>query len=514
MNFGINSAYLNEATVYAQKWEKLGVLKGIADKNTRLTVATLLENQQRMNSRYLGESVIGSDATGTDDVATFRRVSIPMVYRTFAPLIANKIVSVQPMLGPVGLVHYLRFRYATAKGSQTGTDIAWPTANWDANSMQQSSSGTPVAHTYYSSQRVDHEPVTNAGGGTSLTYQLGHTPLLATSAYASSADASELSDAVTAGTAYTIFGQIFDGATARFNFSATGSGTAVALTLTEIGTGTPDVSAGTINTTTGLITLTWGSDPGANSVVVTYAYNMECNSDIPKVTMTIEQDQITAVPRKLKADWSWEAQQDLRSQHNIDAEQALTSVLAQEISLELDREIINDLVNGAGTVVNWNFATALGDTLKERYESLYVKIVETSNLIMKKTLRGQANWIVASPEVCSIFEVATAGFAPSQATEFESALGIQYVGMVSNRWKLYKDPLFPTNKVLLGFKGDSILDGGYYFCPYIPLQMTPVILDPDTLCPRKGVITRYGAKMLRDGARYYAVINIQNFTIS
>lgn len=510
----LNSAYLNEAQVYEKKWEKLGTLGGIKDKATRLTVATLMENQQRMNSRMLGESVIGTDATGTDDVATFRRVSIPMVYRVFAPLVANKIVSVQPLLGPVGLVHYIRFRYATARGNQTGTDVQWPASGWDTNSMQQSQSGVPVANVYYSHQRVDHEPITNAGGGTSLTYQLAHTPLLSNSVYASSADASELSDAVVAGTGYTIFGQIFDGATARFNFSAQGSGTAVALTLTEIGSGSPDVSAGTINTTTGVISLTWGSDPSANSIICSYAQNMECTTDIPKVTMTIEQDEIRAFPRKLKADWSWEADQDLYAQHNISAEETMTSVLSQEISLEIDREIITDLINGAGTVVNWNLATALGDTLKERYESLYVKVVETSNIIMKKTLRGQANWVVASPEVCSIFETAVAGFSPAQSTEFESTLGIQYVGMVAGRWKLYKDPLFPVTKVLLGFKGDNVLDSGYYFCPYIPLQMTPTILDPDTLCPRKGVITRYGAKMLRDGGKYYAVINIQNFNIS
>jgi hypothetical protein len=131
---------------------------------------------------------------------------------------------------------------------------------------------------------------------------------------------------------------------------------------------------------------------------------MECNQDLPEINLVVESEEIAAKTRKLKAVWSYEAQQDLRSQHNLDAEAELTAVLAQEINLEIDREVLSDLRNNAGTVASWDFNTALGDTIKEKYESLYVKVVEVSNVVHRKTLRGGCNWLVTSPEVASIFE--------------------------------------------------------------------------------------------------------------
>ena len=240
---------------------------------------------------------------------------------------------------------------------------------------------------------------------------------------------------------------------------------------------------------------------------------MECNQDLPEINLVVESEEIVAKTRKLKAVWSYEAQQDLRSQHNLDAEAELTAVLAQEINLEIDREVLTDLRNNAGTVSAWDFNTALGETIKEKYESLYVKVVEISNVIHRKTLRAGANWIVTSPEVASIFETATAGFAPAPSETFTSSLGIQYVGTVNNRWRLYKDPLFPSSQLLMGYKGDSYMDSGYFYCPYVPLTQTPVVLDPESFCPRKGILTRYGKKLLREGAKFYARMSIANFVI-
>ena len=181
--------------------------------------------------------------------------------------------------------------------------------------------------------------------------------------------------------------------------------------------------------------------------------------------------------------------------------------------MKIDREILTDLRNNAGTVSSWDFNTALGDTIKEKYESLYVKVVEVTNVVHRKTLRGGANWIVTSPEVASIFETATAGFAPSPSETFTSSLGVQYVGTVNQRWRLYKDPLFPTGQLLMGYKGDSYMDSGYFYAPYVPLTQTPVVLDPESFCPRKGILTRYGKKLLREGAKFYARLNIANFVI-
>lgn len=144
---------------------------------------------------------------------------------------------------------------------------------------------------------------------------------------------------------------------------------------------------------------------------------------------------------------------------------------------------------------------------------MYVKIVEVSNQIHKKTLRSHANFIVASPEICAIFETATAGFAPSPSQGFESNIGIQYVGTVNGRFRVFKDPSAPQDQIVMGYRGDSQLDTGYFYCPYVALQQSPLLYDPETWCPRKGVMTRYGKILLRDGQRYFARINLINFFI-
>ena len=473
-----NARFLNEAKELEGRWAKTGLLEGIEDRYTRAATAVLLENQRLINEV----------STDTADIAQFKRISIPLVRRIYPQLIANKIVSVQPLLGPTGLVYYLRFRYSSNKGATRGADNNSGFPGDDANSLMQKADGTANLDIFYSHQFVQNETQTDAGGDTTSSFTLERTPILAG----------------------TMTGTIYDGTTAVQTFSVSSSGT---FTFTAIGSPTYSASAGSINLTSGVLTLTWTGDPGANSVVVSYEANLECNQDLPEINLVVESEDITAKTRKLKAVWSYEAQQDLRSQHNLDAEAELTAVLAQEINLEIDREVLQDLRANAGTVTAWDFNTSLGDTIKEKYESLYVKIVEISSVIHRKTLRGGANFIVTSPEVASIFETATAGFAPAPSETFTSSLGIQYVGTVNNRWRLYKDPLFQSNQLLMGYKGDSYLDSGYFYCPYVPLTQTPVVLDPESFCPRKGILTRYGKKLLREGAKFYARMSIANFVI-
>jgi hypothetical protein len=474
----MNSRLLNEAAVLEKRWSEVGLLEGINDRFVRGTTAVLLENQRLINEV----------STDTSDIAQFKRISIPLVRRIYPQLIANKIVSVQPLLGPTGLVYYLRFRYSSNKGAMRGATNQGGFPSDDTSSLQQLASGDGNLDIFYTSQFVQNETQSNAGGGTTLTYTLEKTPVLSG----------------------TFLGTVYDGSVAIQTFSTNAAGSIV---FVDIGSPSPKVTSATLNATTGVATFTWSADPGANSIVCSYEYNMECNQDLPEVNLVIESEDITAKTRKLKAVWSYEAQQDLRSQHNLDAEAELTAVLAQEINLEIDREVLTDLRNNAGTVAAWDFNTALGDTIKEKYESLYVKVVEVSNVVHRKTLRGGCNWLVTSPEVASIFETATAGFAPTPSETFTSSLGIQYVGTVNNRWRLYKDPLFPSGQILMGYRGDSYMDSGYFYCPYVPLTQTPVVLDTESLCPRKGILTRYGKKLLREGAKFYARMSIANFVI-
>lgn len=475
-----NSRFLNEAKELETRWGKTGLLEGIEDRYVRAATAVLLENQRLVNEV----------STDTADIAQFKRISIPLVRRIYPQLIANKIVSVQPLLGPTGLVYYLRFRYSSNKGSIRGADNNGGFPGDDANSLMQKADGTANLDIFYSHQFVQNEASSvDAGADTTSVFSpLEHTPILAG----------------------TVTGTIYKGPTAVQTFSVSSGG---AFSFTPIGSPADFVQAGSVDVTSGEITLTWNNAPGTNSLVLSYEANLECSQDLPEINLVIESEDITAKTRKLKAVWSYEAQQDLRSQHNLDAEAELTAVLAQEINLEIDREVLTDLRQNAGTVTAWDFNTSLGDTIKEKYESLYVKIVEISSVIHRKTLRGGANFIVTSPEVASIFETATAGFAPAPSETFTSSLGIQYVGTVNNRWRLYKDPLFPSNQLLMGYKGDSYLDSGYFYCPYVPLTQTPVVLDPESFCPRKGILTRYGKKLLREGAKFYARMSIANFVI-
>jgi len=475
-----NSRFLNEAKELESRWGKTGLLEGIQDRYVRSATAVLLENQRLMNEV----------STDTGDIAQFKRISIPLVRRIYPQLIANKIVSVQPLLGPTGLVYYLRFRYSSNKGGTRGASNNGGFPGDDANSLMQTADGTANLDIFYTHQFIQNE-VTSTDSGTDASAvftPLEHTPVLAG----------------------TVTGTIFDGSTAVQTFIVSSGGS---FTFTDIGAPSVKVTAGSLNNNTGELAMTWNSAPGANHAVISYEYNMECQQDLPEINLVIESEEIAAKTRKLKAVWSYEAQQDLRSQHNLDAEAELTAVLAQKINLEIDREVLTDLRNNAGTVTAWDFNTALGETIKEKYESLYVKVVEVSNVIHRKTLRGGANWLVTSPEVASIFETATAGFAPAPSETFTSSLGIQYVGTVNNRWRLYKDPLFPSNQILMGYKGDSYMDSGYFYCPYVPLTQTPVVLDPESFCPRKGILTRYGKKLLREGAKFYARMSIANFVI-
>jgi len=482
----MNAKFLNEAREIETRWSKplrngKSMLDGISDRYERATTAVLLENQRLMNEA----------ATDTGDIAQFKRISIPLVRRIYPQLIANKIVSVQPLLGPTGLVYYLRFRYSSNKGAMRGADLQGGFPSDDAASMQQLASGDGNLETFYSHQFVQNETSSTEAAGVNVTYDaLEHTPILAG----------------------TMTGTVYDGGTAVQTFVVDESGN---FTFTDIGTPATSVSSATLDLVTGVIAATWsgGGAAGNNNLVVSYEYNMECNQDLPEVNLVVESEEIAAKTRKLKAVWSYEAQQDLRSQHNLDAEAELTAVLAQEINLEIDREVLGDLRNNAGTVAVWDFNTALGDTIKEKYESLYVKVVEVSNVVHRKTLRGGCNWLVTSPEVASVFETATAGFAPAPSETFTSSLGIQYVGTINNRWRLYKDPLFPQGQILMGYKGDSYMDSGYFYCPYVPLTQTPTVLDPESFCPRKGILTRYGKKLLREGAKFYARMSIANFIV-
>ena len=246
---------------------------------------------------------------------------------------------------------------------------------------------------------------------------------------------------------------------------------------------------------------------------------------IPEIDIKIESIAVTAVTRKLKARWSPELAQDLNAYHSLDAEVELTQILSEQVALEIDREILGDLLHGAaaanlywsrapgkfvkkdtGAVVTLDSSLNPGPqftgTVREWYETLVETIIDVANQIHRKTLRGSANFIVVSPDIATLLE-ASVFYRPSLTLDGDGqvgqpmSIGAEKVGTLSNRFTVYKDPYFPRNKILVGFKGGSYLESGYVYAPYVPLIVTPTIFAPEDFTPRKGVMTRYGKKMVR-----------------
>jgi hypothetical protein len=260
---------------------------------------------------------------------------------------------------------------------------------------------------------------------------------------------------------------------------------------------------------------------------------------IPEIDIKIESIPITATTRKLRARWSPELAQDLNAYHSMDAEVELTSILSQQVALEIDREILNDLVvqaNGAnmywsrapgrfvnkltGVGVNLANSLAIGPnftgTVREWYETLIETIIDVGNTIHRKTLRGSANFIVVGPDVATILESSVcykAKLTIDSQGQVSSpfSIGCEQIGTLSNRFTVYKDPYFPRNKILVGYKGGSYLETGYVYAPYVPLIVTPTIFAPEDFTPRKGVMTRYGKKMIRTD--FYGTVTVTDLNI-
>jgi hypothetical protein len=253
------------------------------------------------------------------------------------------------------------------------------------------------------------------------------------------------------------------------------------------------------------------------AVVGAVTWGLENNAEIPEINLSVDSVSVTAMTKKLKAKWTPELGQDLNAYHNLDAEVELTSLLSEQIALEIDREILEDLVKGAtagtyywsrspGLFVNRKTGVEVGaganapdftGTVSEWYETLGETINDVSAQIHRKTLRGGANFIVTSPEVANILEF-TAGFrANVTVDDAKGTAGTQQVGTLSKRYDVLVDPYFPRNLVLIGRKGSSFLESGYVYAPYVPLQVTPTIFGTEDFVPRKGVMTRYAKKMVR-----------------
>ena len=243
--------------------------------------------------------------------------------------------------------------------------------------------------------------------------------------------------------------------------------------------------------------------------------SLEFEDKMGEVSFQLESVTVSVTERKLRASWSPELAQDVSAFHNIDAEAELTALLSEQIAAEVDREILRDLRKGAAWKAKWDYngwkyggtagATLQGYTQKDWNQTLVTKINQISAQIHKTTLRGGANWIVVSSEVSAVFDdLEYFHVSNAEPEQDQYNMGIEKIGSVAGRYQVYRDPYFPAGKILIGHKGKSLLDAGYVYAPYVPLQLTPTMYNPFNMTPIKGIMTRYAKKMVNN--RYFGII--------
>jgi hypothetical protein len=507
-----------------EKWERTGLLKNLSDNrktgdNSKSNMAQLLENQA---AELLRES--SNDAS----IKGFQNIAFPIVRRVFGGLVANELVSVQPMSLPSGLLFYLDYAYGTRKPGNAKLD--WSTGglvHGDQTAPGTENLGTGghyYLHSSYSNRELSAAVAIQASGA--ATWDQVNYDFELSGAIAGStlwyADVALTSSTVTIGNI---------DATNYKNFSISGSDTLWGNVKGVFR------RHNTFNTTTGVTRVFFSSSTALSHLVgITGSYiaatgltvdstgvvinpvfegDFGATDMIPELDIKVQSVAVTATSRKLKAKWTPELSQDLNAYQNLDAEVELTQILSEHIAIDIDREILTNLLtDGTGATMFWsrkpgNFVNKLtgldvtggsftGSTI-EWYHTLLETINDVANTIHRKTLRGMANFIVVSPDVSTILE-SMLPFKPNASFEpgmTQYNLGIEKVGSLNNRYTVYKDPYFPRNQILVGYKGNSFLDTGFVYAPYVPLLVTPTIYQPDDFTPRKGVMTRYAKKLVR-----------------
>jgi hypothetical protein len=539
----------NEGEALLEKWEKTGLLEGLSD-NGRSSMARLLENQAAQLLKETSTMQAG-------DVEGFSAVAFPIVRRVFGQLLAQELVSVQPMSLPSGLIFFLDFVFSPEGGMTDGARLgnaentsiygggkvgSQITGGVDLSRNDGQLSAYSLNNGYASPVRLDavnaiavvasgtYGDTASSPGGDYFT-QLRSDPVFVSGSttwlVATIDEPSDLNTedlvAVTVRTAAQPSGII---GTNKFQVRrlTTQSATAGKLDVVFFGTG----SAGTLaaeELSDAVEAMTGTSYPSQDgftdgnalgSVVGTATWELENNAAIPEIDIKVDSVAVTALTKKLKAKWSPELAQDLNAYHNLDAEVELTSILSEQVALEIDQEILEDLVKGAtagtlywsrspgkflnretGAILNGTTYPDFTGTVSEWYETLLETVNEVSARIHRKTLRGGANFLVTSPEVANILEF-TSGFRASVSVDDkDGSWGVHNVGSISRKMDIHVDPYFPRNLLLVGRKGSSFLESGYVYAPYVPLQVTPTIFGTEDFVPRKGVMTRYAKKMVR-----------------
>jgi hypothetical protein len=541
-----------------KKWNDLGFLDGL-DGHQKDNIAQLYENQ----ASYLINEAAVADASGS-----FETVVFPIIRRVFSKLLANDLVSVQAMNLPIGKLFYFIPKIQERNSNNHYSPYGYPSVSTDPN--EGYTSARNLYDRFYESSDANDQglfdyskgnfTVASVTGTSIVTFASGvesGAQTLATGTTHSSVilklggfsqagqgkiagpDGNEMDTEEFLASLQVTSAQVQSGAALPFNVVTQKYGKGIVEYGQKVSGATGNLyydicdEAGfiylnidlqTYSATAGFSDHTVaGSTLIGTDFVATYRQysTLEFEDQIGEVSFDLQSVTVSVTERKLRATWSPELAQDVSAFHNIDAEAELTALLSEQIAAEVDREILRDLRKGAAWSAKWDYnewkyggnggATLQGYTQKDWNQTLVTKINQISAQIHKTTLRGGANWIVVSSEVSAVFDDLEYFHVSNAAPEQDSYnMGIEKIGSLAGRYQVYRDPYFPANKILIGHKGKSLLDAGYIYAPYVPLQLTPTMYNPFTMTPIKGIMTRYAKKMVNN--RYFGVIDVKGIT--
>ena len=548
----------NQAAKLSSKWEKSGLLEGIGSSTEANNMAILLENQAKQLVNEANTTGTNASITAGNS-EQWAGVALPLVRRVFGEIVAKDLMSVQPMNLPAGLIFYLDFQYGDSVGGKSTTlgesSLYGSTEDMKKNTVPSDGTnrGLYGAGTYaYSINEADSTTVKLTGsylGGADATTPHAFadktltgsvTTLTANDSASVNFDAEFINSVgltnVQEFRIHTASLTNFDPEAVRSfridsatrNFNQFNSYNAANEYVSIFASGSFDAAQAGENTQMSgtAIKVVYSKGPDNLGNVGDFEEGKNGSSaddpsagtvstlDIPTIDVQLRSDTVSAKTRKLKAQWTPEFAQDLNAYHSIDAEAELTSILSEYISMEIDLELLDMLIRNADTTSHWS--TKIGEELNDSgvitqsagnngtyytkmswFQTLGVKLQKVSNLIHQKTLRGGANFIVVSPKVSTILESIPGFAADSPGDQNKYAMGVQKIGAINSRYTVYKNPYMTENVILMGYKGNQFLETGAVFAPYIPLIMTPLVYDPISFSPRKGIMTRYAKKMVR-----------------
>jgi hypothetical protein len=536
----------NDAARMASKWGKTGLLEGLGSEVNKNNMAMILENQAKQLVTEQSSTNQGGGSFTVGQGEQWAGVALPLVRKVFGSLSTKEFMSVQPMNLPSGLVFFLDFQYG-------GDGKAAPTGPFGPGGNTYGATSSLYGDT---NPLNGGDPTNGLYGAGRFAYSINQfSASVVTTVTTASWDSVEYSNELSASIAANEFTAVTVTSPTTADFKGVRAFVLGSGSVTAPLAATTERLLPQFTTTTGTsITFIYsGSMLGANAVspipgaadnaatFTTLFFNKQPADDnrgdfedasgagfanaessaadnlaIPEINIQMKSEAIVAKTRKLKAQWTPEFAQDLNAYQSLDAEAELTSIMSEYIALEIDLENLDMLIQDASAAdeywsaknnlnlnaarTSWEEATTgFYNTQGGWFATLGTKFQKVSNKIHQKTLRGGANFLVCSPAVATILE-SIPGYASSSdgdVTKGSYAFGIQKAGQFNNRYTVYKNPYMTENVVLMGYRGAQFLETGAVFAPYVPLIMTPLVYDPVTFTPRKGLLTRYAKKMIR-----------------